>query len=415
MRITLTSPDGIGDFLLRIALVRGLLEAGHKVHILAHPPVVELGKNLFPAVEWTALAGNPYSRSRRAQFQPFRAETATIRQFRPELLVVGPFQPSPLDEALLEQFKNLPTAGLVAQEDWWPTETYTPAWALTGRYTTPVKVSWYLPEYEKNLALAHRLLDAATQFPSHPELPSVPWALDAAEPVLRETGLHRQSFLVLCVGVRPEEHQKAWPESKWVEALAQWDPSDVRPWVFLGRPDGEAESSERILKQLPQVRPYHNLAKRPMAISCALGILAAADGVVGKDTGPIHLAAALHKPVVSVYGGGHWPRFAVRGVKSMALTAAVPCRDCNWRCHLPEPVCSYSIPSGAIVEAWQAVNAPHFPGGALREFAVSETTLSKITATDFQKFRREKHATHRQTLLDNRHPLRRWFNRGVSS
>jgi len=53
--------------------------------------------------------------------------------------------------------------------------------------------------------------------------------------------------------------------------------------------------------------------------------------LVGNDSGPTHLAAAVGKPVVAIYGPTSTELLAPYGNQHITLTAAVPCRPCHRR------------------------------------------------------------------------------------
>jgi heptosyltransferase-1 len=90
---------------------------------------------------------------------------------------------------------------------------------------------------------------------------------------------------------------KAWPEASWIalgQRLAAEGLASVLPW-------GHREEHERALRiaaALPRaVVPPH------MPLDRVMGLLAGAAAVIGVDTGLLHLAVALGRPVVGVYTG----------------------------------------------------------------------------------------------------------------
>ena len=74
-------------------------------------------------------------------------------------------------------------------------------------------------------------------------------------------------------------------------------------------------------------------------------------GYVGHDTGPMHVAAAMNKPVLAVFGGGTWPRFRPAVAPSVALLVGVPCVGCGWVCAFEQPYCIKSVPAGEVLRA----------------------------------------------------------------
>lgn len=62
--------------------------------------------------------------------------------------------------------------------------------------------------------------------------------------------------------------------------------------------------------------------------------------VLGNDSAPVHIAAALGTPSVAVLGGGHFGRFmpypkGASPCDPIALFEAMPCYHCDWRCTQP--------------------------------------------------------------------------------
>ena len=62
MRIAVSNPDNIGDFILRQPMLAALREAGHDVLLIARDFVAPLAADLFPNVRVLRCVGNPYAR-----------------------------------------------------------------------------------------------------------------------------------------------------------------------------------------------------------------------------------------------------------------------------------------------------------------------------------------------------------------
>ncbi|UUX97516.1 lipopolysaccharide heptosyltransferase I [Aquabacterium sp. J223] len=92
--------------------------------------------------------------------------------------------------------------------------------------------------------------------------------------------------------------QALWPMDGWI-AVARWLSSQgVQPWVFWGNA-AEREMAERLVAAcnglLPPLQPLDRVA----------ATLAGARLVVSLDTGLAHLAVALGRPTVGIYGDQH--------------------------------------------------------------------------------------------------------------
>src|SRR4030095_17176714 len=62
MKISISSPDGLGDFVLRIPFFEALCDAGHDLQIFMRPPAFELATALLPNVRVEMLGEDPYTR-----------------------------------------------------------------------------------------------------------------------------------------------------------------------------------------------------------------------------------------------------------------------------------------------------------------------------------------------------------------
>jgi len=89
---------------------------------------------------------------------------------------------------------------------------------------------------------------------------------------------------------------KLWPEDRWIalgQAYAAVDCAAVLPWGN----EEERERAQRLAASLPGA-----VVAPRMTLDAVADMLSAASAVVGVDTGLTHLAAALDRPVVGIYG-----------------------------------------------------------------------------------------------------------------
>lgn len=107
------------------------------------------------------------------------------------------------------------------------------------------------------------------------------------------------------------------------------------------------------------------------------GVAALASGCAGRDTGLMHLAAALGRPVLVVIGGGHWGQFLPLAPRSRTLTLRVQCRGCGYVCHLSRTYCVKDVPVGAARAAFDDLVAGG-TGNELVEVARAETLAAEM-------------------------------------
>lgn len=138
---------------------------------------------------------------------------------------------------------------------------------------------------------------------------------------------------------------KHYPESAWRALIGLAEAQGYRvalPWgnaLEKARADRLAQASQRT-----HVLPT-------LALDDLMDVLAAAAGVVTVDSGLGHLACALGRPVVGLYGATDSARTGLNGGSSLNLRADLPCSPCLKRdCpRLPasgtdDPPCYDTIP-----------------------------------------------------------------------
>jgi ADP-heptose:LPS heptosyltransferase len=98
--------------------------------------------------------------------------------------------------------------------------------------------------------------------------------------------------------------------------------------VLLGSPDEQAMAAA-VIDQLAQV-PALNLTGRT-SLRDLIGIFAECAVAFGPDSGPMHLAAAVGCPVVSLWGSTSPERSAPWGFSDLAISPEIPCHPCYLR------------------------------------------------------------------------------------
>ncbi|HPR18853.1 MAG TPA: glycosyltransferase family 9 protein, partial [Candidatus Cloacimonadota bacterium] len=95
---------------------------------------------------------------------------------------------------------------------------------------------------------------------------------------------------------------------------------------LLGSPDERNLIS--LLRQIIDV-PVHDLCGK-LSVSELIVFLFSIDLVISNDSGPMHIAAALHKPQIAIFGATH-PKlgFAPMNDKAIILKADLNCQPCS--------------------------------------------------------------------------------------
>lgn len=115
-----------------------------------------------------------------------------------------------------------------------------------------------------------------------------------AAPPLAVAWLPRRPYVVLLTATSRDD--KLWPEPHWL-ALAARLAAQGYAFVLPSGSTTERERAARLAAQMPDA-----VAAPPLSIAELAGLMAGAAAVVGVDTGLTHLAAALARPTVALFG-----------------------------------------------------------------------------------------------------------------
>jgi len=348
MKITISSPDGLGDFILRVPMIRALLESGHELQMFMRRPALDLAAAVFPEVRLLEIGADPYHPEIRRKKNPFRAEQVAIRKFHPDLYVAPLFALNFFDEIWFEDDRwRVPVAGFSTRDAFWPSGTIADPAGLAENFRIRVEVPVALPELEKNRLLGSAILGRDLPTAS-PVLAPGENPLAAAREILRGHGLTEGAYWIACVGSRSGLAMKDWGEDNWRGFFSSVLPTDARPVVFLGN-QKEWASVERIRSgSFVSV----NLAEDPPPVSVSLALAGMASGYLGRDSGIMHMASATGRPVLATFSGGHWGRFLPSSGPAVVVTQAMSCRMCDFACLHERPYCISEIRPATMLAGW---------------------------------------------------------------
>ena len=166
-----------------------------------------------------------------------------------------------------------------------------------------------------------------------------------------DLGDDQRDILALCPGTRWPS--KRWPAERWVELLELLGKRQprLRP-VFLGAP-AEATSIEAIVGKATV--PSRSLAGR-IDLWGAAAVLESAVAAVTMDSAPLHLAAAVGTPTISLFGPTDPGRVAPRGPRHQVLRKDLDCLRCYCKeCPLERRACLPDIGAEEVLEALEKV------------------------------------------------------------
>lgn len=169
--------------------------------------------------------------------------------------------------------------------------------------------------------------------------------------LLTRFGLNRQQpVLALCPGAEFGP-SKRWPESHYAEVARDRIAAGWQVWLMGS--DNDAAVGRAIQSELPEsMRPNcRNLAGQT-ELADAIDLLSVADAVVSNDSGLMHVAAALSRPLVAVYGSTS-PAFTPPLSDEVAIESIpVDCGPCFKReCPLGHMKCLNDLSPKRVLKA----------------------------------------------------------------
>src|SRR5581483_685989 len=340
MRIVASNPDGLGDLILRQPTYVALEAAGHALLLLVRPPLYPWARLLYPGAQIAEICVEPYlpvpeaEGPENAGLQPL---VQRVRAFRPDLLLIAPFQWTYVEEHLIAAFPEVRAAGM--------TGARYPATVNHGqarpRMEVCVEAPAELPEWEKNRRLGEAVLGAPLSA-AQSTLRASPAHIDLARRFLAARGWTGNSAWMVCVGDSASNSARNWPGECWAALLKYGVERYGLHFVLCGH-QTEVPANRRILETLgPGAAAL--LEHSDDQIDLLVGLMACTAGYVGRDTGLVHLASALGKRVLVVGGSGTISPYVPLAPAGRVVTLDVPCQNCGWVCHLPIMYCVKEIP-----------------------------------------------------------------------
>jgi heptosyltransferase-2 len=205
---------------------------------------------------------------------------------------------------------------------------------------------------ERFMALAYdRGAHLPTPYP-RPSLRIDPLSRDAA---LAKFGLSLdRPVLALCPGAEFGE-SKRWPAEYYAEVAEMRIRQGWQVWLFGSKKDFPVGESIRE-RLIPGLREEASNLSGDTSLAEAIDLMSCADAVVSNDSGLMHVAAALNRPLVAVYGStspGFTPPLADQ-VEIVRL--GLECSPCFERtCRFGHYNCMRQLEPAPVLEALQRV------------------------------------------------------------
>ena len=145
----------------------------------------------------------------------------------------------------------------------------------------------------------------------------------------------------LLVGIHPGagRETRRWPLARFVETAKYVEARYKAKVIFFEGPDEKGSSLENgYLVARPDLRQLLALIKRVDLFIC-------------NDSGPMHIAAALKRPVVAIFGPGDIERIGPYGARCyVAAAKGIKCRPCFDYCRFDKRVCLDAVGVEDVIE-----------------------------------------------------------------
>jgi len=347
-------PDTIGDLILFTpALSLFMAEWPKARHVIVIRQGYEALAPLFPkGLEWKVARLNPFKQ----RPSECRAELSSLFEeleaLAPSLILAPTLNRTWLELAVASHFKDVRSL-VLGSADVDPLFGASLKLDLGVDPATAFKETVPTEEAATDVETQHRFAERVIGRSLPRSLPSVAVpkeSVSVARSLESELGLPSGKWAAVFAGGLANVPVKSWPAERFAE-LVIWLQAQKKIPVLLMAHTAEAKAVEEVVANVEALggsRPRVWLGK-----DGELPVLAALLGesqlYVGHDTGAMHLAAAVGRPVVGIFGGGHWPRFRPSALQGVSLVQPLPCFGCNWDCHFGDGPCVKTIPAADVM------------------------------------------------------------------
>jgi heptosyltransferase-2 len=331
MKILIVGPAWVGDMVIAHALVRALRAAtpAARVHVLA-PPATESLAQRMPGVDGTTVLPIGHGEF---GWGARRRVGASLKQQRFDQAIV---LPNTAKAALAPLFAGIPRRT---------------GWRGEWRYgllndLRSLSEARYPRMVDRFVALGS---DAGAALPADDFAPQLTADSRRADALIEALGIGTDGpVLALCPGAEYGP-AKRWPAAHFAAVAAVH--LDRRGTVWLLGTRADAPTCAAIVAALPErlrERAF-DLAGRTSLLD-AVDLLARAAQVVTNDSGLMHVACALDRPVVAVYGSSSPDFTPPLSKRARVVRDALPCSPCFERtCPLGHTDCLNRLAPDRVV------------------------------------------------------------------
>ena len=348
-------PDTIGDLILFTpALGLFMAEWPDARHVIVVREGYENLASLFPrTLEWKVARLNPFRQRPSECRRELSALLADLASLGPSLILAPTLNRTWLEIAVASHFKGVRSVVLGGAD-------VDPIFAASLRLdlgVDPAKSFSETVAAEPSLGdveSQHRFAESVIGKVLPRQMPSVEVPKETASKAssaAAQLGLKAGKWAAVFAGGLANVAVKSWPEERFADLVVWLETKKGIPALLMAH-TSEAAAVERIaaLVAARSGKPPQIWLGRDGELPLLAALLGQAQFYVGHDTGAMHLAGAVGRPVVGIFGGGHWPRFRPSARQAVSIVQPLPCFGCNWDCHFGDGPCVKTVPAGDVTK-----------------------------------------------------------------
>ena len=372
-------PDTIGDLIIFSSALRALLQLWPDArHTLVVRPGYDALAPLFPTeVEWVVADLNPFSKKPKEVRPAFEALINNLEAREPDLIIASTLNRTWLESAVASRFTGARRVVLGSPE---VDPIFSTALRLelgvdaASAFDDVVPADPQRRDWANNSHLVAHLAGDKTVQVEAPVVTPTAEALADAEAVLAQHGLKSGQWVALFAAGLANVQIKAWPVARFAAVIRTLRETHGLPVLLLGHTSEAAilqPVAHAVVAAGGEAPPIWLGKDGELPLLAAL--LSTCRIYVGHDTGAMHLAAAVGRPVVGIFGGGHWPRFRPVGHQVAAVVQPLPCFNCNWDCYFGDAPCVKTL---AVADVEKAVAQVLGAGAAPLDIVVESDAIA---------------------------------------
>lgn len=151
---------------------------------------------------------------------------------------------------------------------------------------------------------------------------------------------------------------RRWPVDRFAELINTLGLTSGLQLAVIGGAAGGSEEGRLFEQLFPLIRvPVINLVNR-LRLKELIALLKETDLFIGNEAGPLHLAAALDRPVVAIIGPTRPELTGPFGRKALIIRKPVSCSPCRER-NCSELTCMKAIEVTDVLEAVRSIHGIH--------------------------------------------------------